>query len=337
MKLATYYKIEENTYCRLLSLEDNEDLSVYEKIYFFSESDTMPSIPECFLKNKNVIYGGTGFTQGRYVPFENSIIDYTIARPSIYKDFLKQKYKDGVKAKVISHVLDDSYYRMFANENKLPIPPISSKKRVFLYDRDIFIQGWQDIIDEISNRKPSQIIPIHPAICHKISDYFLFRSKRFCRGAEIILDIDIPLDEINYMLKKYKKLFLADLTESSMVYLPLGQSFSSSFQYFKDFIYKINFLYAFWSVNIPIKLKYIAPNLGNTNPLENLELLIESWACGETKNLKTIDDRIHFRINKEKKEIIQQEKELLLKFHPEAKDLFQQNYEELRKRGYWKL
>ena len=34
MKLATYYKTEENRFCRLLSL-DEEDLSGYEKIYFF--------------------------------------------------------------------------------------------------------------------------------------------------------------------------------------------------------------------------------------------------------------------------------------------------------------
>ena len=38
MKLATYYKIEENKYCRLLDLNE-ESLDSYNKIYFFSESD----------------------------------------------------------------------------------------------------------------------------------------------------------------------------------------------------------------------------------------------------------------------------------------------------------
>ena len=336
MKLATYYRREENTFCRLLDLNDN-DLSVYEKIYFFSEADEPPQIPQNFLSAKNVIYGGTAFTKGEYIPFTNAIIDYTIANPFIYKEFLKQKYQDGIKAKVISHVLDDSYYRMFAGAEKLPIPPIVSKKRLFLYDRNIFANGWSNIIDEISARKPSQIIPIHPAICKKISDYFTFREKKFCRTAEIILDINIPLEETWYMLKKYKKMFLADLTESSAVYLILGDSFPSSFQYFNDFIYKLNLLYSFWSAGIPIKIKYKAPDIGYQNPLINLEQLIENWACGETKNLKSINDRIHFRINKDKQKIIQEEKDLLIKFYPSAKDLFMQNFNDLKSRGRWNI
>lgn len=87
MKLATYYRLEENTFCRLISLKEKE-LDSYEKIYFFSESAQPPVIPEAFLRANNVIYGGTGFTNN-YIPFENQLIDYTIPKPSIYKEFLK--------------------------------------------------------------------------------------------------------------------------------------------------------------------------------------------------------------------------------------------------------
>lgn len=39
MKLATYYKTEENLFCRLINLDETE-LTSYDKIYIFSEADT---------------------------------------------------------------------------------------------------------------------------------------------------------------------------------------------------------------------------------------------------------------------------------------------------------
>ncbi len=141
MKLATYYKLEENKFCRLLDLNDTE-LSSYDKIYFFSETAGEPQIPPAFLRANNVIFGGTAFTDGVYKPFENSIIDYTIARPAIYKEFLKEKYNNGIKTEVIGHVLDDSYYRIFLNDQQLPIPPINIRKRILIYDRNFLHNNW---------------------------------------------------------------------------------------------------------------------------------------------------------------------------------------------------
>ena len=83
MKLATYYKQEENKFCRLINLDESE-LSNYEKIYIFSESKNFITVPEAFKKATNVIYGGTAFTNNKYVPFTNKIIDYTIPTPGIY-------------------------------------------------------------------------------------------------------------------------------------------------------------------------------------------------------------------------------------------------------------
>lgn len=337
MKLATYYQAEEKRFCRLLSLQDTE-LSSYEKIYFFSETAASPEIPVPFLRAKNVIYGGTAFTNGIYVPFENELIDYTPARATIYKEFLKQKYQDGVKALTISHVLDDNYYRMYAGEEQLPIPAIRPNKRVFLYDRDIFHGEWEKIIERIVSRKPSSIIPIHPIICHTLTQYFTLRNQtKIARSQDLILDIDVPLAEVDYMLKKYKTMFLADITPSTSIYFPMGGSYPTDFQYFKDFIYKLNLLYAFWSKDIPIKVKYQKPSLGYTDPLANLTQIIETWTGGETKFTRTLDERIRTRIAKDLSKAMIEEKLLLFKFHPEAKTLFDQNYTKLKEGGLWRL
>ena len=180
MKLATYYKREENHFCRLLTLEEQE-LESYDKIYFYSETSIHPTIPEQFLRANNVEYGGTAFTK-KYIPFKNQIIDYTIPRPTIYKEFLKQKYNDGVKAKIISHVLDDSYYRNYAGENKLPLTPVLPRKRFYLYDKDFFYPDWEETLTAISERNPSSIVRIHPVIFNTLAKYFKLRSfSKFAR------------------------------------------------------------------------------------------------------------------------------------------------------------
>lgn len=141
MKLATYYKIEENVFCRLISLNETE-LTSYEKIYVFSEAGAPPQLPEAFRRASNVILGGTAFTNGIYIPFKNEIIDYTIPKALIYKQFLSEKHDAGIKSKIIEHILDDSYYRMYAGNNRLPIPPVLPRKRMFIYDKDFFVPDW---------------------------------------------------------------------------------------------------------------------------------------------------------------------------------------------------
>ena len=53
MKLATYYRNEENQFCRLLSLNEQE-LTNYDKIYCFSELNNNLRLPDIFL-HENII------------------------------------------------------------------------------------------------------------------------------------------------------------------------------------------------------------------------------------------------------------------------------------------
>ena len=322
MKIATYYRNEENKFCRLVGLDETE-LEGYEKIYFFSENFNNKIIPPQFLKSKNINFGGAGFTNGQYIPFVNSVIDYTLPKPIIYKDFLKEKYTDGVKTSVINHILDDSYYRIKAGDSLLPRPVIRKNKRLFIFDNGIFYDGWENIFDRISEKQPSQIICIHPIICKTITQFFNLRKlPKLSRTNEIILDTDIPLDDANYMLNKYGNMFLADIVPSSNVFLPIGGNFNTGNQYYRDLVYKLNLLYYFWSKGILIKIKYIKPKIGVINPIENLELLIEKWACGRTKFEKTIQDRIRKPKNKQDIVIEEAEKKKVLSFHPKAERLF---------------
>ncbi len=333
MKLASYYKIEENQFCRLLTF-DSTDLDGYDKIYVFSELHNNVKLPSIFLQHPNIIFGGSALTKGQYVPFENSLIDYTIPRTAIYKEVLKQKYNEGVKAKIISKVLDNTYYRNYAGNNKLPLPAIIPNKQVILYDRDFFYPDWKETIEEISNHKVGTIIRLHPIVCHTITNYFDVRNfPKVSRANNIILDIEIPLDDVNYMLNHYKKLFLADITSTSNVALYLGGTWPTTLQYCRDLVYKMNLLLSFWSCGIRIKFYYNEPELGVINPLECLEKYIVQWANGKNKD-KTIYDRIPK--TKKNHPAMEQYKEVI-KLFPDSKNLFEQSFNAIKERGYWRI
>lgn len=329
MKLATYYRTEENLFCNLISLKDNI-IEGYDVIYCFSEQFD-PIIPDIVKRQSNIIYGGTGFTNGEYIPFQNSIIDFTLPKTWIYKNFLKEKYDEGIKTNIINQLLDNTYYRRYAGEEKLPMPSIKSNKLLYLYDTDFFSYDWEDTIQEAIDRKVRGIHSTHPIVCKTLSQYFKLRTyPKITRSNDILLDTEVPLDEVSYMLKKYQNMFLADITKNTAVYIPIGGTFQTNLQYYKDLIYKLNLLYSFWAYNIPIKLKYMPPKIGTTTSIINLLKLIAGWSH-LTNPASSINDRLM------RKMAVIEEKKILLKFHPSAADLFTQTYNDLSRRGVWRV
>lgn len=334
MKLATYYKIEEQKFCRLIDLNETE-LAGYSKIYICSEIYNMTSIPKHFLSAPSIVLCGSGLTNEEYIPFTNELIDFTLPRPAIYKEYLKQKYQDGVKAELISHLLDDSYYRYKARNNKLPLPPIQRNKRLWVYDRDFFQEGWQEWVQEAIDRKVSGVWTIHPIRCTKVSDYQNVRTiPKIARQNLILFDIPIPLSEIPHLFKEYKNFFLEDIVPTSNVYIPIGGTYPTSFMYYKDLIYKLNLLYSFWARSIPIKLKYLPPKIGVNCSISNLLVAIEMWSNSNNKKW-SIDDKLQSKKNYYKS--AKEEQQLLLKFHKNAEDLFKQSYEDLSSRRIWRI
>ena len=336
MKLAAYYQGEENKFCRLINLDETE-FGGYEKIYVFSESKNYVTVPEAFRRATNVVYGGTAFTNGKYVPFENELIDYTLARTRIYANFLREKRQAGLADIEITRLLDNAYYRWHAGDKVLPLPAIKKRRRIYIYDKDFFQEGWRSIIDKIIERHPTSINFIHPAHYKRISDFLEVRENSLiAKGNDAYLDLNIPLKETPILMRHYKNRLLASIVTSSQVYLSLGGSFNYQSDYFRDIIYKLNLLYVFWSCGIPLKVKYEEPTLGCYNPIPDISKLIATWSQGETCNYKSIIDRIP----KDKKlsEIRPEREQLrvILDRYPSSETLFRQTTETAKKGGFWK-
>ena len=336
MKLATYYQREENKFCRLINL-DEQEFGGYEQIYVFSESKDYITVPEALRRATNVIYGGTAFTNGKYIPFENKLIDYTIARPRIYTEFLRQKMQAGLNEKEMDRLLNNSYYRWHAGNEELPLPSVFKRHRIYIYDKDFFQDGWRKIINRMINRNPSSINFIHPAHYKKITDFLEVRENMLiARGNDAYLDLNIPLSETPILMKHYKNRLLAVINPSAQVYLSLGGSFHYKTDYLKDIIYKLNLLYVFWSCNIPLKIKYEEPTLGCYDPIPDLSKLIATWTQGETCNYKSIIDRIPK--NKKLTDVRPEREQLkvILDRYPSFETLFRQTKETTKKGGLWK-
>lgn len=335
MKLASYYKLEKNLFCRLINLDETE-LTGYEKIYIFSEQIDHAPVPPAFLKAPQVVYGGTGFTNKIYKPFENELIDYTLPRTFIYKELLKEKYNEGVQTKVIEHILDDSYYRNYAGTNELPLVSVKPNKRFYLYDRDFFYPDWQETIEKISARKPSTIIRIHPIECTNLTNFFLLRQySKLNRTNSIILNLDIDLKDMHYLLKNYKNKLLAEITPSSNIFIPLGGNYKSAIHYYKDLIYKLNLLYSFWSCGIPLKFYYEISSIGFHNPISNLDQFVTQWSKQLQNQKRDLNEKLNGHAKTAK--ISLEEKNIITKLYPYAADLFTQTFNNIYKRGVWRV
>ena len=335
MKLASYYKTEEGRFCRLLRLEE-EELSSYHKIFFFSEKENH-DIPLAFKKSNNVIYGGTGFTQKIYKPFENELIDYTVPSPILYKEYLREKINDkSMSYKQVNDFLDNTYHRMYAQEKKLIVPPMVKRKKIFLYDRNFFWNNWEKDIEELIEREPSSINRIHPIWCDSIDKLLSVKKiNKILASTEIALDLPIKIFEADKVIKNYEKYLLQFINFSSGVYLPIGQKCKTVLQYYSNMIFTLNLLYFFWARKIPIKIKFIEPELGINCPIKELLSTIENWSVLEETKARDIslEERLNSRVKKEARK----QYETFLKFHSNDKSLFKKSYNELQKGGFWHL
>ena len=334
MKLATYYQKEKKEYVRLIDLNET-NFSGYDKIFLRNDNFQL-TIPQHFLESNNIEYGGLAFSKGVYIPFENEIIDFCLPLVSIYKPFLREKMIEGFKTKEINSFLDNTYVRISNGKEKLPIPPIQPRKKVYIYDDNLIQDGWEKAIETMAKRRPSSIVTIHPIRCSTINQFLKVRAyTKIARTNKIILDMPLPLEELNIFFKKYENLLLAEVTTSAEVYLTCGEKrdiINSKVSYSNNICYVLNLLYSFWARKIPIRLHYDLFSLSDTNPFHELYLLMENWS-----NLSTPLKRDKKLIERIKTDKQKEAYELFLKFYPGEKNLFIQDFNSLSNRGYWRV
>ena len=115
------------------------------------------------------------------------------------------------------------------------------------------------------------------------------------------------------------------------MFLPIGGAQKSQLASVNDLFDKLNLLYYCWSLGLPVKLKYIKPNIGTKHDYKELFQKVEKWSS--SFNDKTMNNPLRGFFKGESKK----QYEEILKYFPNNEYLFSTCFNKLSEGGYWRL
>lgn len=330
MKMATYLKRYEKKPYRLLT--SLEQILNCEKVYFFTNQIVEEIPTEVFFYDNIEFYG-------EYMSEVLSpLIQHMAPDVSLYKEEIQKRIaEDKVSSAKALSFLDSIYYQAKINGETLPVPPMSSKKKIYIYDKDFL--GYEDcweILDKIIEKRPSTIHMTEMIQCHTMKQFLFLREEyeKVSRANKIALDYFVPLHQLEVYFGKYKMKLLGEITKNSSVYIYLGkcygaQAYNNTF-YVKNILYCLNLLFSYYSRNIPIMAEIYYPKFEEDNPYIEIYKAIKSWANNEDWDI-ILQDSFRTKLQKEKL------KQLLDK-HPIMKPFFSYSKNKLKDtRGIWRI
>lgn len=330
MRMAAYIKKELKESVFLLT--DLATIPNCEIVHFFTDK-RLEELPLELLAYENVEFYGKYFQN--HIP---ELADYLIPDITIYNSIVQDKLLDcTVSENRALSFFDSFYYRAKRGKAKLPIPPMASNKKVYIYDEDILAYDdcWE-ILDELLKRSPSSIYTINPICCRTMKQFLVLREdyEKISRGNKVFLDFFVPLHQLEVYFGKYKLKLLGEITKTAEVYVYLGksygvQSYYDTF-YIKNLYYCLHLLFSYYSRNIPIKAALFYPTNGAINNYEIIYKIIERWANSKDYD-KTLTD---FTKSKKEKEMLQK----LIEKHPIMEQFMNKSKNSLiQTRGIWRI
>ena len=330
MKFYTY--LLKNEPEQSIILDSNlGNLKNYDKVLFFSDK-ILEELPKEIFRADNVeIYG-------RYLENVPKIIEHQIPNIRLYHSFIQDKMNkmEITPARALSF-LDSAYYKAIGNEGeRLPLPILEKRQKLYMYDIDFLSNTdcW-DIFDRLENKNPTSIIMVHNLECHTINQFLKVRKEydKISRQNNVILDFFVPLDQFEEYFGRYKMKLLGEITKSSNVKIYLGKNYVNNFYskqfYVGNIFYCLNYIFSYFSRNIPIKAE-IHETIDAISPYKNTYVAIKQWTNSAEPDVPL---ELYFKSKKncaEKDELISQ--------YPQFALFFQQSKESLIKtRGVWRI
>lgn len=331
MKISAYYrKKQKNEMCRLV--EDLDTLGNYDLVYFISNK-IIDEIPPEIFKLENVKF------YGAHLPNEiPELIHHMIPDVKLYNEVVQRRLvNDKASTEKALAFLGSIYYQAHVEGKLIPVPPMSPRSRVFLYDKDILGQedGW-DILDKIIAKKPSTINCVEPLQCHSIKQFLKLREdyEKVSRKNKIILDYYVPYEHFDLYFSKYKLKLLGEITSTSDISVYIGKNyFDDNYTdrfYLCNIFYCLNLLCSYFSRNIGVTAEIYHSKFEIQNTYTEIYKVIRSWANTADKT-KTLDDCFRTKKQKQIKEQILASNPSFQNFLPCSKNSLAQT------RGIWRL
>lgn len=333
MKLSAHYR-EKGIQHELVTNVNMVDS--YERVIMRSDLP-IAKINKNLVNNPHIELTGLSVSGGTYKSLEPHELEYEVPNVELYKAYLRTKLAEKPKkTSEIGHFLDDSYYRMYAEEEKLIMPHVKRNKDVIIYDEDVFYGDLSDVLQSLANRNCRKIIFKNPVLCHSFDDFLMVISNKKVLGAtKFILDFNISEQNAAKLIYSYRnklKEFIYYATDISMY---LGKNYKNNYYgqdfFIKDLKSKLNILYYFWSESIPLKLVL----WNRTNPLDNMyDSLLVAISNGIYKMINHRDLTLRACLTQKP---IQDSLNNILFFHPSLKNLLNQSYNNLSQNQCWRL
>ena len=329
LKYSAYLKTTQQDVVYLI--HDVINASAYEHIYFFSNLPMELLPKEIFLLDNITLYG-------EFLEPLPQIVEHMVPDITIYNNIVQERVINKVASTGRAlQFLDSIYYQAYgSNGERLPLPPSSTRKRFYLYDKDFL--GYPDcweILDEIYTRVPSGIYMTSPILCHTISQFFKLREdyEKVSRGNKIILDYFVPLHQFDFYFSKYKLKLLGEITKTSEIYIYIGKNYGNNAYnevfYIKNLFYCLNLIFSYWSRNIPIKVEMFHNEMA-LNPYKDIYNCIRSWANNDNMDL-FLEDAFNTKKLKERKEEFLKQHYVFQSFFGKSKN------DLINTRGIWKI
>lgn len=254
------------------------------EVYLFSD-DLPEKLPKEIYLATNVQFFGQFFSP---IP---KIVEHTNPSTQLYHSIIEaETASETISTARALSFLNSIYYKAWGEGGeRLPLPPFDSRKRIYLYDKDILQRedGWEMLLG-LLGRKPSSVHTIHPLRCRSVKQFIKVRidyENIISRSNEIILDFFVPLHQLDYYFSKYKLLLLGEITSNSNVKVYVGKNYANDTYcegfYLRNFIYNVHLIYSYWSRGIPIKVVeyHGKDNEDAANPLGFLYSGLRRWAA----------------------------------------------------------
>lgn len=290
-----------------------DNISSYDKVYFFTEQDTI-NIPDNIIGNSKVEIFGKNFKD---LPLE---VEHHLPNIKLYQEFINEKLANEIiKPTTAISFLDSNYFCAKDQKgNWLPLPPGVFKRKIYMYDNDFLsYSDCFEILNKISKEKPSSIQFVKPLKCKTLLQFFKLREgyELLSRQNTFILDFFVPYNDFDRLFSKYTLKLLCEISKNSNIKIYIGKNYLDNVYnenfYIDNLYHTLHYLFSFLSRRIPIKicqydysyensfLSIYQPIISWTNQSDNLNKTLEkSLRTKKQKELlQTLIEKKHDFIN----------------------------------------
>lgn len=304
----------------------------YVRVYYLTDKSPEDLPKEVFLKD-NIEFCGPFFSP------TPKLVEHTIPSTKLYHDFIQSRMAgEHLSSNRALQFLDSIYYKIWGEGGeKLPLPPCETRKRFYIYDKDVLgrgEEGWAALLG-LTARKPTTLYFINPILCHSIKQFAKLRidfGGIVGRSNTIVLDYFVPLHQLPYYFEKYRLLLLSEITAASDVNIYLGKNYANDTYcagfYIRNFQYCANLMFNYWAHNVPIKaiIYKDEDSVGEANPCEFLYDALKKWAAAPSKEATLWD-----LMNKKNKDKCK----TFLETHPTFERFLNVSKNQLLEQGEW--